>query len=92
MPTTIRVYTTTNCQGCRITKRWLDQRGVEYETRQIDLPLESAARDVEALKALGYTSAPVVIVQNGTDDPPIHWAGFDPGRLEAHCTPKEPQP
>lgn len=66
------LYTQPSCQPCKATKKWLDKAGIEYD--QIDLSVDPAAAD--AVKALGYTSAPVVVV---SDD--WHWSGFRPTEL-----------
>ena len=77
---TITVHTTPGCPQCITTKRWLDARGVTYST--IDLSQDKAAH--AAVKALGYSAAPVVIVNvDGYED---HWSGFRPDKLSEHIT------
>lgn len=51
------VYTKPACPPCEQVRRWLDQRGVAYET--IDMTVDSDAR--EKVMALGYAAAPVVV-------------------------------
>ena len=51
---TITVYTKPNCQPCRATKRWLDNRGVEYST--VDVTTSPA--DLEAIKEWSYEFHP----------------------------------
>lgn len=51
------VYTTSWCPWCRKTMAWLDERGVEYENR--DVEKNPAWRD-ELLEKSGTTSIPVV--------------------------------
>ena len=77
---TVRVYTIPNCVQCIQTKRWLDKKGVHYTT--VDLADPANIGDYEAIKALGYTSAPIVTI--GTDYE-IHWSGFRPDLLAEHC-------
>ncbi|GAB4621151.1 redoxin NrdH [Mycobacterium avium subsp. hominissuis] len=67
------VYTKPACPQCEQTKKWLDGRGIAYETR--DVTVDPAARE-EAL-ALGYTAAPVVVADGD------HWSGFRLDRLKA---------
>ena len=72
---TTRVYTTPSCQMCNMTRRWLDSRGVDYET----VDLTESPDDYAAVTALGYKVAPVIMV---ADD--VHWGGFRPDLLELH--------
>ena len=77
---TVRVYTTPNCSQCAMTKMWLDKKGVHYTT--VDLTDRANINDYAAVRALGYTSAPVVAI--GTDYE-VHWSGFRPDLLAEHC-------
>ena len=77
---TVRVYTTPNCNQCAMTKMWLDKKGVHYTT--VDLADPANINDYEAIKALGYKSAPIVAI--GTDYE-THWSGFRPDLLAEHC-------
>lgn len=65
------VYEKPNCQACRMTKRWLDKHGIEYETDDI-----TTDANLTAARALGFMEAPVVMV--GSDG----WSGFQPERLK----------
>ena len=69
----VTIYTKTNCQPCRATKRAFDRAGVVYDE-------QPAVDHVAALKGLGYTGAPVVVVTDG-DDVVDHWSGFRPERI-----------
>jgi glutaredoxin-like protein NrdH len=77
---TVRVYTTPSCWQCAMTKKWLNRKGVHYTT--VDLTDRANINDYAAVRALGYTSAPVVAI--GTDYE-IHWSGFRPDLLAEHC-------
>ena len=77
---TVRVYTTPNCVQCIQTKRWLDKKGVHYST--VDLADPANMGDYEAIRELGYKSAPIVAI--GTDYE-THWSGFRPDLLAEHC-------
>lgn len=68
---TITVYTKPSCVQCTATYRALDNKGLEYEI--LDLSADENA--LEAVKALGYLQAPVVI----TDED--HWSGFRPDKI-----------
>ena len=72
---TTRVYTTPNCVQCGTTKRWLDARGIDYDT----VDLTESPDDYAAVTALGYKAAPIVAV---ADD--VHWSGFRPDLLVLH--------
>lgn len=73
----VTVYTVPNCTGCIATKRWLDKRGVAFEV--VDLAADSVSR--ERLAGLGFTSAPVVEVDEPSGQE--RWSGFRPDLLKA---------
>ena len=83
----ITVYSTPKCVQCKMTKDWLDDHGIEFDP--VDLP--SAPESVqEAVMALGYLRAPVVIVNdNGDTQNEKHWYGFRPDLLEEFTLIKE---
>ncbi|MDA3145791.1 glutaredoxin-like protein NrdH [Leucobacter sp. UCMA 4100] len=66
---TITVYSKPHCVQCTATYRALESKGIPY--RVIDLTENPEA--VEAVKALGYLQAPVVVAKAGH-----HWSGFRP--------------
>ena len=70
---TITVYTKPACVQCNATTRALNKAGMAYDT--VDLTEDAEA--LEAVKALGYQQAPVVMA--GGD----HWAGFRPDKIKA---------
>ena len=73
----IKVYSAgPSCQQCTAVKRWMTKRGIQFE----EVP---ASDYVDMLQELGYSQAPVVIV-----DDTIHFYGFDPDRLERYCNRK----
>lgn len=70
----ITVYSKPACGACDITKQWLDNNNIEYES--ID-----AYEDEEAMKELqkhGFMSSPVVKVDTWDNA----WSGFNLERLE----------
>lgn len=74
---TVTLISAPSCHGCVFTKRLLNERKIEFVERNI-------ASDEEALvlaKSLGYSQAPVVILEDGT-----HWSGLDPDRIKAIVT------
>jgi glutaredoxin-like protein NrdH len=84
---TITVYSKPRCVQCDATKRWLDKRSIQYTL--IDIT-ESPA-DAEAVKALGFQQAPVVIVSTGDPETDLMWSGFEINNLNkyVHTTTEE---
>jgi glutaredoxin-like protein NrdH len=74
----VTVYTKDRCQPCRATKRYLDERGIDFEEKHTADPAYLA----EA-KALGYLGAPVVVFVPAPGESVDHWYGFRPDKLEA---------
>lgn len=67
----VKVYTKSNCQPCKATKRFLDKNNIPY----IEESLEDASV-LESMKSMGFTSAPIVI--SGEES----WSGFNPTKLK----------
>lgn len=70
----ITVYTKNNCMPCKMTKRKLQELGVNYKEINVDENLEA----LEYLMECGFRSLPVVFL----DDEPIITGGFAPNILE----------
>jgi len=82
----ITVYSTPKCVQCNLTKNWLKGNGVSYR----EVNLATSPDDLAAVQALGYASAPVVIVNdNGDTQDEKHWYGFRPDLLEEFTKVKE---
>lgn len=82
MSRTISVYSPPwSCVQCNATYRWLDSRGIEYTVAD-STDLDNNA----AIKALGHSQAPVVIVSNGDAETDLDWSGFQPAMLAKYCT------
>ena len=73
MNDSLTVYTLPGCMQCDLTKRVLDGAGLPYVV--VDLATDPHA--VDAVKQLGYASAPVVVVGAAS------WSGFRPDRIKA---------
>ncbi|BAH56148.1 MULTISPECIES: glutaredoxin-like protein NrdH [Rhodococcus] len=69
----VQVYSKSSCVQCTATHRALDKEGIEYSV----IDLEGDPHAVNALRALGYSQAPVVIAGDQ------HWGGFRPDRIKA---------
>ncbi len=87
---TVTVYSTgPACQRCRLTCRCLSDHRIPYRVVDLTDDAHTAAREF-LTDDLGYTEAPVVIVD---DDPQHHWSGFRPdliATLATHHTPAPP--
>lgn len=70
---TVTLFTTVPCYKCLVTKKHLQTRGVEFEEIRID----EAPEWGERLKAMGYETAPVVLV--GDEDV---WEGYSSESIE----------
>jgi len=79
---TLTVYTQPSCQPCKATKRWLDRRGIIYQ----EVDVTTSPDDAEAIRALGFKEAPVVIVSSGDPELDLMWSGFDPNNLTKYAT------
>ncbi|WP_019180117.1 glutaredoxin family protein [Microbacterium yannicii] len=82
----VTVYSTgPGCMRCTLTCRCLTVASLPFTV--VDLTEErNAAQRSFVTDELGYTEAPVVLVD---DDPQHHWSGFRPDlidRLAAHLT------
>jgi len=74
----VKVWALSTCPYCRMTRKWLDEQGVDYDVVEVD-KLEGTERDdtIAEVKALsGGTSFPVIKV----DDEVI--VGFNKSRLQ----------
>lgn len=65
------VYTKNNCVQCDMTKRLMDQMGIQYNT----INISEQPEELDKLIAMGYRAAPVVITENAS------WAGFQPEKI-----------
>ena len=71
------LYTLSTCPYCRMTKKYLDEQGVEYDCTEVDL-LEGDEKDAavaEVLRLSGGKSFPVLVVGNEI------CVGFNKGRI-----------
>ena len=75
----LTVYSKPNCIQCEMTKMWLTKNNIEFETVDIEANTEA----FELLKHYGFTSLPVVAIDDEFDNPDKAWAGFQIDKLEA---------
>nr|DAK49791.1 MAG TPA: NrdH [Caudoviricetes sp.] len=70
----ITVYSKQNCIQCEMTKIWLNQNKIPYDT--VDVIKNPEA--LEEIKSLGFKSMPVVTLDKNFDNA---WVGYNLDRL-----------
>ena len=75
----LTVYSKPRCMQCEMTKIWLTKNKIEFET--VDIEANPGA--FEFLKHYGYSSLPVVAIDDEFNDPDKAWSGFQIDKLEA---------
>ncbi len=68
----ITVYSKNNCMQCKMTKKFLEQHGANFQEINIDEHPEK----VDYVKSIGFTSAPVIEADN------LVFSGFQPAKLK----------
>ncbi|MCL2676654.1 MAG: glutaredoxin-like protein NrdH [Streptococcaceae bacterium] len=68
----ITVYSKNNCMQCKMVKKWLSERSIDFQEINIDEQPEY----VETVKNMGFMAAPVIT--NGSD---LSFSGFNPVEL-----------
>ena len=75
----LTVYSKPRCMQCEMTKKmWLGQNKIEYE----NVDIEANPGAFELIKHYGFTSLPVVVIDDEFEDPNKAWMGFQVDRLE----------
>ena len=64
---------------CEMTKIWLTKNKIEFET----VAIEANPGAFELIKHYGFTSLPVVAIDDEFNDPDKAWSGFQIDKLEA---------
>lgn len=75
----LTVYSKPNCIQCEMTKMWLTQNKIPFEA--VDIEANPGA--LELLKHYGYSSLPVVSIDDELSDESKTWSGFQIEKLEA---------
>ena len=78
----ITVYSKPRCVQCDATKRWLKKRDIPFNL----VDITQSPKDAEAIKALGFQQAPVVIISSGDPETDLSWSGFEPNLLDKYAT------
>ena len=68
----VKVYSSNTCPHCVTAKKYLDEKGVEYEERNVQTNPEAR----KELMAMGHMGVPVIII--GEDE----IVGFDQGKID----------
>lgn len=75
----LTVYSKPRCMQCEMTKIWLNKNKIDFET--VDIEVNPGA--FELLKHYGYSSLPVVAIDDEIGDSSKSWSGFQIDKLEA---------
>ena len=73
----ITVFGTTTCVYCPMVKKWLEQKGLQYDYIELD---KDPSRQQEMIEKSGQMGVPVTLVEkdDGTEQVVV---GFNPGQL-----------
>lgn len=77
MSKNITIYTTNTCAYCVMVKKYLANKGHEYQEVNLDEQPEERQKVIEMS---GQMTVPVTVIENGTDAPSIS-VGWNPGKL-----------
>lgn len=69
----VTVYSNPNCVQCDMTKRWLTQKEIAFESKMI----ADSPEVYDLIEAKGYKSAPVVVAGE------VSWSGFKLDKLNS---------
>lgn len=75
----LTVYSKPNCIQCEMTKMWLTQNKIPFEA--VDIEANPGA--FELIKHYGYSSLPVVSIDDELSDESKTWMKFQIDKLEA---------
>lgn len=75
----LTVYSKPNCIQCEMTKMWLTQNKIPFET----VDTESNPEALELLSHYGWQTLPVVVIDDEFDNPDKAWSGFQIDKLES---------
>lgn len=75
----LTVYSKPKCMQCEMTKMWLTQNKIPFET----VDTESNPEVLELLSHYGWQTLPVVAIDDEMSDNSKSWSGFQIDKLEA---------
>ncbi|MCP1638554.1 glutaredoxin-like protein NrdH [Streptococcus gallinaceus] len=68
----VTVYSKNNCVQCKMTKRFLDEKNIEFK----EINLDEQPEFIQHVKDLGFSAAPVVETETES------FSGFQPSKLK----------
>ena len=68
----VTIYSKNDCVQCKMSKKFLDQHGVEYK----EINLDEQPEFIDHVKGLGFSAAPVIETDNDV------FSGFQPAKLK----------
>lgn len=71
----VRVYSKENCMQCKMLKRWLEDKGINFT----ECDITHNEEELKHLRLLGYQSLPVTYIDNGRFNGYVK--GFDVKKL-----------
>lgn len=75
----LTVYSKPKCMQCEMTKMWLNQNKIPFET----VDTEANPEALELLSHYGWQTLPVVAIDDEISDDSKSWSGFQIDKLEA---------
>nr|DAP44377.1 MAG TPA: glutaredoxin-like protein [Caudoviricetes sp.] len=75
----LTVYSKPKCMQCEMTKMWLTQNKILFET----VDTEANPEALELLSHYGWQTLPVVAIDDEISDNSKSWSGFQIDKLEA---------
>lgn len=68
----ITIFSKNNCMQCKMSKKFLEQHGADFE----EINLDEVPEKIDYVKSLGFTSAPVIEAGD------VVFSGFQPNKLK----------
>lgn len=75
----LTVYSKPKCMQCEMTKMWLTQNKIPFET----VDTEANPEVLELLSHYGWQTLPVMAIDDEISDNSKSWSGFQIDKLEA---------
>lgn len=73
----VTIFTSKTCASCKMIKKYLEYRGVDYEEVNLD---DHPERRQEAVRIAGVITVPITIVKNRESSPKVI-VGYNPMQL-----------